>query len=88
VLLYASDQANPRYDKAIQFLQSRASDPELFCIFWPTLMAYIRITTHPSIFSQPLSPGEALGNVESLIGLPRAANLTPKINLDNKIRLR
>jgi len=33
VLLYASDQASPRYDKAIQFLQSRASDPELFFTF-------------------------------------------------------
>jgi toxin-antitoxin system PIN domain toxin len=76
VLLYASDQASPKYDKAIQFLQSRASDPELFCIFWLTLMAYIRISTHPSIFSQPLSPGEALGNVESLIGLPRVRVLS------------
>ncbi len=71
VLLYASDQANTRYNKAIQFLRSRESDPELFCISWPTLMAYIRISTHPSIFSQPLSPDEALGNVESLTGLPR-----------------
>ena len=76
VLLYASDQADPRYDKAIQFLQSRASDPELFCISWPTLMAYIRISTHPSIFSQPLSPEEALGNVENLIGLPRVRVLS------------
>ena len=76
VLLYASDQASPRYDKAIQFLQSRASDPELFCISWPTLMAYIRISTHPSIFSQPLSPEEALGNVENLIGLQRVRVLS------------
>jgi uncharacterized protein len=76
VLLYASDQASPRYDKAMQFLQSRASDPELFCICWPTLMAYIRISTHPSIFSQPLSPEEALKNVESLIRLPRVRVLS------------
>ena len=76
VLLYASDQASPRHQEALQFLQSRSSDPELFCISWPTLMAYIRISTHPSIFSQPLSPEEALGNVESLIGLPRVRVLS------------
>lgn len=76
VLLYASDQASPRYDRALQFLQSRASDPELFCISWPTMMAYIRISTHPRIFSQPLSPEEALKNVESLIGLPRVRVLS------------
>ncbi len=76
VLLYASDQASPRYDRALQFLQSRASDPELFCISWPTMMAYIRISTHPRIFSQPLSPEEALRNVESLIVLPRVRVLS------------
>ena len=76
VLLYASDQASPRCDNAMQFLRIRTSDPELFCISWPTLMAYIRISTHPSIFSQPLSPEEALGNVESLISLPRVRVLS------------
>jgi hypothetical protein len=76
VLLYASDQANPRNDKAIQFLQNRASDPELFCIAWSTVMAYIRISTHPSIFSHPLSPEEALGNVENLLDLPRVRVLS------------
>jgi predicted nucleic acid-binding protein len=76
VLLYASDQANPRNDKAIRFLQNRASDPELFCIAWSTVMAYIRISTHPSIFSHPLSPEEALGNVENLLDLPHVRVLS------------
>ena len=76
VLLYASDQADPRNDKAIQFLQNRVSDPELFCIAWSTVMAYIRISTHPSIFSHPLSPEEALGNIENLLDLPRVRVLS------------
>lgn len=76
VLLYASDQAIPRYDKAIQFLQNRVSDPELFCICWSTLMAYIRISTHPSIFSNPLSPEEALENIENLLKQPRVRVLS------------
>ena len=33
-------------------------------------MSYIRIATHSRIFSAPLSPDEALGNVGALIGLP------------------
>jgi len=76
VLLYASDQANSRHAEAIQFLLNRASDPELFCISWSTLMAYIRISTHPSIFSHPLSPAEALENVESILHQPRVRVLT------------
>jgi len=32
-------------------------------------MSYIRIATHPRIFSAPLSPDEALGNVSALLAL-------------------
>ena len=76
LLLYASDQANPRNEKANQFLQNRALDSELFCIALSTVMAYIRISTHPSIFFHPLSPEEALGNVENLLDLPRVRVLS------------
>ncbi len=76
VLLYASDQANPRHDQAMQFLLNRASDPELFCIAWSTLMGYIRIATHPSIFSHPLLPQAALETVESLLSQPRVRVLS------------
>ncbi len=34
-------------------------------------MAYLRIATHPSIFSRPLAHKEAAANVEALIGLPQ-----------------
>jgi toxin-antitoxin system PIN domain toxin len=33
-------------------------------------MAYLRIATHPRIFSGPLSPEEALANISALIELP------------------
>ena len=34
------------------------------------MTSYLRIATHPRIFSAPLTPDEALGNVSALIGLP------------------
>ena len=70
VLLYASDKSSDRHDAARRFLQSCASTPEVLCLTWPTLMSYLRIATHPRIFSAPLSPGEALGNVTALLSLP------------------
>jgi toxin-antitoxin system PIN domain toxin len=39
-------------------------------------MGYLRISTHPGIFSSPLSPAEALGNLEALLNLPRVKILT------------
>ena len=75
VLLYASDTSSPKHAEAIRFLKQRASDPDLFCIAWSTLIAFLRIATHPGIFARPLSPDDALGNVESLLSLPRVRPL-------------
>jgi hypothetical protein len=76
LLLYASDEASPRHTKARQFLLDRAADPDVFCVAWITLMAYLRIATHPRIFARPLTPAEALGNVEALLQLPRVQVLS------------
>jgi toxin-antitoxin system PIN domain toxin len=78
VLLYASDASSPRQPHAIRFLQQRPSDPDLFCIAWPTLMAYLRMSTHPGIFAHPLAPADALRNIESLLGLPRVRVLSER----------
>jgi toxin-antitoxin system PIN domain toxin len=76
VLLYASDTSSSKHPEAIRFVKQRASDPDLFCLAWPTLMAFLRISTHPRIFARPLSPDDALGNVESLLSLPRVRLLS------------
>lgn len=70
-MLHASDRASPRHQAALRFLEDRATDPDVFCLSWPTLMAYVRIATHPRIFAEPLAPAEALDNVEALMRLPR-----------------
>ena len=70
VLLYASDRSSDRHVRARRFVESCAAGPEILCLTWPTLMSYLRIATHPRIFSAPLSPNEALGNVSALLGLP------------------
>lgn len=76
ILLYASDQQNSFYPAAIKFLENRTKDPELFCLAWGTLMAYLRISTHPGIFANPLSPDEALDNIEKLLSSPRTRVIT------------
>lgn len=76
VLLYASDTSSAKHAEAILFLEQRAADPDLFCLAWSTLMAFLRIATHPRIFARPLSPEDALGNVASLLSLPRVRVLS------------
>jgi len=71
VLLYASDSSSPVQERARAFLAGLATDGDLFCLGWPTVMSYLRVATHPGIFKAPLTPAEALGNVEALVALPR-----------------
>ena len=43
---------------------------DILYLSWPTIMGYLRIATHPSIFDEPLTPDEAMANVETLLNLP------------------
>ncbi len=76
LLLYASDRASPHHPAAFRFLEGRRAHPELLCLAWPTLMSYLRIATHPSVFGEPLSPSEALGNIAALLGLRQVRALS------------
>ena len=76
VLLYASDRSSERHTAARKFLESCATRPDVLCLTWPTVMAYLRIVTHTSIFAAPLTPDEARNNVSALFALPRARVVT------------
>ena len=70
ILLYASDTSSPVHGAAKRFLEGAAAGGDLFCLGWPTVMSYLRIATHPRIFTSPLTPAQALANVEALARLP------------------
>ena len=70
VLLYASDASSPVHARARELVQRLADGPEIAYLFWPTVMAYLRIATHPAVFARPLTPAEAIGNVEQLLARP------------------
>ena len=70
VLLYASDEGSALHQRAFEVVEKMAGGPEIAYLFWPTVMAYLRIATHPAVFTRPLSLDEAVGNVEQLLGRP------------------
>ena len=70
VLLYASDETSPFHATARAFVQRLAEGPEIAYLFWPTVMAYLRIATHSGGFARPLTVAEAIGNVEQLLARP------------------
>ena len=76
VLLYASDRTSPFHESAIEFLRTCSTHAEMWYVAWPTLMAYLRISTHPKIFTHPLSPQEALTNIRTLLQIPHVRPLS------------
>lgn len=70
VLVYASNEAEPVHQSARRLVERLASGPEIVCLFWPTIMGYLRIVTHPSVLPNPLSPRDAIANVEALLAVP------------------
>ena len=70
ILLYASDVSNPFHGEARAFLESCMGGGDLFYIAWPTIMGYLRIATHPTIFDEPLTADQAMENIQTLLDLP------------------
>jgi uncharacterized protein len=70
VLIYASDSRAASHDRAEALIRRLAAGPEILYLFWPVLLGYLRIVTHPGILTKPLSPATALQNVEALLDRP------------------
>lgn len=70
VLVYASNEAEPVHAPARRLVERLAAGPEIVYLFWPTIMGYLRIVTHPSLLPRPLGPREAISNVETLTAVP------------------
>lgn len=70
VLVYASNEDDPAHEAARALIERLAEGPELLYLFWPTLMGYMRVATHPRIQPEPVSPAQAAENVADLIDRP------------------
>jgi toxin-antitoxin system PIN domain toxin len=67
VLVYASNRADPVHAPARARVERLAAGPDLVYLFWPALMGYLRLVTHPSILPRPLPAADAIANVTSLL---------------------
>jgi toxin-antitoxin system PIN domain toxin len=70
ILIYASNASDPLHDPAEALVKRLAAGPELLYLFWPVLLGYVRIVTHVAILPRPLTPRDAMANVEALLDRP------------------
>lgn len=64
LLLYAVNPAAERHAAARDWLDDRLAGPAKVGLPWPSLLAFLRIATHPRVFSPPAPVGAAWSIVE------------------------
>jgi len=70
ILLYAANEDDEAHLLARRLLERLAGGQDLLYLFWPTIMGFLRISTHPAIFPDPLTARQANAAVAALLSRP------------------
>jgi len=71
LLVYAVNEDSDLQPRARALLERVATRSAITYLFWPVLMGYLRIITHPSILRSPLDPEAAIEGIDDLIHRPQ-----------------
>lgn len=77
VLLYAVDESSHHHAGARDWLEAALSGTETVAFCWTVLLAFVRLSTRPVVFEQPLTAGEALDLVDGWLAQPPATVVHP-----------
>jgi hypothetical protein len=68
LLVYAANTAAPEHARARAWLDARLNGPARVGLPWPSLLAFVRLTTNPVVLSKPASATDAWRQVEEWLG--------------------
>ncbi|WP_420115047.1 type II toxin-antitoxin system VapC family toxin [Pseudactinotalea sp.] len=77
VLVYAVNGSAPQHHVAKRWLDSALSGGAPVGFAWLALVGFIRLTTHPVVFPQPLQESAAMDYVDDWLSARSAALLQP-----------
>lgn len=77
LLVYAYNADAPHHEAAKAWLVETLNGPGAVGLPWAVVCGFVRIVTHPRVFAEPMSAGEALACVNSWLALPNVDVLTP-----------
>lgn len=70
VLLYAVNEDASEHAPALALVDRLGQGPEIVYLFWPTIMGFLRIATHPGVLPNPLSITDAVETIAGLLSRP------------------
>ena len=77
LLIYAVDTSSPRHERARAWLEAALSGSETVALPWVVLLGFVRLSTRPSVFHDPLTATEALDIVDGWLAQPSVAVIAP-----------
>ena len=64
LLLYAANHSSPDHEKAVEWLDEKLNGSARVGLPWPSLLAFVRLASNPSVLRKPVSPKVAWRQVE------------------------
>lgn len=77
VLLYAVDTTAPEHDRSRNWLDASLAGRETVGLPWISLLAFLRVGTHPRLMDHPLTAEEATTQVRLWLAEPAALVTEP-----------
>jgi hypothetical protein len=77
ILLYAYNASFPQHERARAWLERTLSSATPVAFSWQTILAFLRIGTHPRAFREPWTAAEARGIVATWLESPLVVVLQP-----------
>jgi toxin-antitoxin system PIN domain toxin len=77
VLLHAVNRDAREHDIARAWLADALGGVEVVAFAWTVILAFIRVSTHPSVLPRALTASEAIGAVDGWLAAPAAVVVEP-----------
>lgn len=77
VVLWAHHRQFDRHDRAREWWATTLSHTPVVGVPWPTVLAFVRISTHPRALRQPLDVSTAFSVVEGWLARPNVTTPVP-----------
>ncbi len=77
LLLYAYDSASPHHQPAKEWLEATLSSPQPVRLAWVSILAFLRVGTHPQMRREPLLMPQAVSFVLEWLARPNVEAVGP-----------
>lgn len=77
ILLYSSNADFAEHECVFRFLQNQRARGIAWSVSWPIVYEFLRVTTHPRVFTKPLKPKQAYQYLADLFDRDRVSILVP-----------